>query len=87
MHIKGVVTVDQRGNPLPIITIHDCFACHAGFAGALQVVLLRGLRAMYEHYDPFNQFLDMAESTGSAPMRQLDEGNFEWQKWAKNAFS
>jgi len=42
---------------------------------------------MYEHYEPFNHFLNMAESTGPVPMPQVDESDYSWEKWAKNAFS
>jgi hypothetical protein len=86
-HIKGNRTVDDEGERLPIITIHDCFACHASFATDLQRVLLRGLRTMYEHWDPFNHFLNMAESAGPVPTRQVDESDYSWERWAKNAFS
>ena len=86
-HVKGHLTVDKKGEYLPIITVHDCFACHASFAPELQQVLLRGLRTMYEHYEPFNHFLNMAESTGPVPMPQVDESDYSWEKWAKNAFS
>ena len=86
-HIKGNRTVDDKGERLPIITIHDCFACHASFATDLQRVLLRGLRTMYEHWDPFNHFLNMAESAGPVPTRQVDESDYSWERWAKNAFS
>ena len=71
----------------PIITIHDCFACHAHFAPDLQRILLRGLRTMYEHFDPLNQFLKQVESTDTVPMPQVDGSEFEWENWAKNAFS
>ncbi len=86
-HIKGNLTVDDKGERLPIITIHDCFACHASFATDLQRVLLRGLRTMYEHYEPFNHFLKAVETTTTAPMPQVDDSDYSWEKWAKNACS
>jgi len=86
-HVKAVQTVDQKGNPLPIITIHDCFACHAGFAADLQRILLRGLRTMYEYYEPLNHFLNTAENVGTVPMPQVDDSDYSWETWAKNAFS
>ena len=81
------ITVDDKGKPLPIITIHDCFACHAWYAEDLQRTLLRGLRTMYEHYEPFNHFLNMVESAGPVPMPQVDDSDYSWEAWAKNAFS
>jgi len=86
-HVKGHLTVDEKGERLPIVTVHDCFACHAGFAAELQRILLRGLRTMYEHYDPFNHFLNMAESTEPVPMPQVDDSDYSWETWAKNVFS
>jgi hypothetical protein len=86
-HIKGTQTVNDKDELLPIITIHDCFACHAHFAPDLQRILLRGLRTMYEHFDPLNQFLKQVESTTTIPTPQVDDSPFEWENWAKNAFS
>jgi len=86
-YIKGTQPVNNKGELLPIITIHDCFACHAHFAPDLQRILLRGLRTMYEHFDPLNQFLKQVESTDTAPMPQVDDSEFQWENWAKNAFS
>jgi len=85
--ITSRVLVDREGEPFPIITIHDCFACHASWAAELQGILLRGLRTMYEHYEPFNHFLNMVESVGPVPRPQADESDYSWEKWAKNAFS
>ena len=42
-HVKGHLTVDKKGEYLPIITVHDCFACHASFATELQDVAIAGL--------------------------------------------
>ena len=86
-HVTSRLMVDQRGKPLPIIIIHDCFACHASFAPDLQKVLLRGLRVMYEYFDPLNQFLKQVETTTTVPTPQVDDSEFEWENWAKNAFS
>jgi hypothetical protein len=86
-YVKGNQTVDDKGECLPIITVHDCFACHASFATDLQRVLLRGLRTMYEHYEPFYHSLNMVESAGPVPMPRVNESDYSWETWAKNAFS
>jgi hypothetical protein len=87
LHIKGHLVVNEKGESLPIITIHDCFACHAGFAPDLQKILLRGLRSMYEYYEPFHHFLNTVENTGPIPMPRIDNSDYSWEQWAKNAFS
>jgi hypothetical protein len=42
---------------------------------------------MYEYFDPLNQFLKQVETTTTVPMPQVDGSEFEWENWAKNAFS
>ena len=74
--------VDAEKNRFPIITIHDCFACHASVAPEMQRMLLNGLAAMYRELDPLNLFLSHVESTEL----KLQDRATEWENWAKNAF-
>jgi hypothetical protein len=74
--------VDEQKNRFPIITIHDCFACHASVAPEMQRMLLNGLASMYRELDPLNIFLSTVENTELEPRNQATE----WESWARNAF-
>ena len=73
---------DTEGNPFPIITIHDCFACHASLAPVMQKMLLNGLATMYREFDPLNLFLWAVEGSGFRPQ----DRDTSWKNWARNAF-
>ena len=83
LQLQSQEFVDKEGETFPIITIHDCFACHASVAPNLQKILLRGLAAMYKHFDPLNAFLGMVEGDGN----YFKDRDISWEQWAKNAFS
>ncbi len=74
--------VDEQKNRFPIITIHDCFACHASVAPEMQRMLLNGLASMYRELDPLNIFLSTVENTELESRNQ----DTEWENWARNAF-
>ncbi len=85
----GAVFVDPadptKSIPYPVATCHDAFFCHAPVASHLKGKLEKGLRTLYEDFDPFDAFhhQNLGE-TGWADW-YLEQRNFQL-KSGKNIF-
>jgi len=72
----------------PVATCHDAFFCHAPMASHLKGLLEKGLRTLYEDFDPFDAFhhqnMKDPDESGWAEWN-LEQRNFQL-KTGKNIF-
>ena len=72
----GAVWVEFPGPtksiPYPVATCHDAFFCHAPVASHLKGLLEKGLRTLYEDFDPFDAFHHQ---------NMKEAGEYDWAEW------
>ena len=72
----GAVWVEFPGPtksiPYPVATCHDAFFCHAPMASHLKGLLEKGLRTLYEDFDPFDAFHHQ---------NMKEAGEYDWAEW------
>ena len=85
----GAVFVDYPDSTkrihYPVATCHDAFFCHAPVASHLKGLLEKGLRTLYEDFDPFDAFHHQNMGESGWEEWNLEQRNFQL-KTGKNIF-